>query len=641
VEVSAGPQGGDGGRPPEPVVGQSVGLRRLATPLREFLATENASALILLAATVLALVWANSPWSSGYERLWTTRLVVGLGGSELALDLRHWVNDGLMAFFFFVVGLEIRREFDMGELRERRRIATPVLAAIGGMVAPALIYLAFNAGEPTARGWGIAMGTDTAFALGILTLVGGRCPARIRTFLLTLVIVDDIAALTVIAVVYTEDLSATALLVALALFGVVLVLRRAHVRHGVAYFVVGLGIWIAMLASGVHATIAGVAMGLLATAYPPSRRDLQRAGALWRLFREEPTPQYARSAGRSLALAVSPNERLQYLFHPWTSYVIVPLFALANAGVVINAEVLRHAMSSPVTLGIVAGLVVGKPLGITAATWLVTRRRLGGFPLSLPWPPLLGAATVAGIGFTVALLIADISFAGQDLEDAKLGILAASLLASCLAWVVFRVIEHLPRRLLIAGEDRVPAPLEDLAAPVDADVDHARGPADAPVTLVEYGDFECPHCGRAEPAVRELLQTFERDVRFVFRHLPLRDIHEHAELAAEASEAAATQGMFWEMHDLLYARQDALGFDDLLGYAGHLGLDVDEFSGELQSGRHALRVARDVESADVSGVAGTPTFFVNGRRHYGAYDEATLLNLIRENLTTAGVARSS
>jgi len=641
VEVSPRLRGGDSGGPPESVVEQSVGLRRIATPLREFLSTEYASALILLAATVLALVWANSPWSSSYQRLWTTRLAVQFGESELALDLRHWVNDGLMAFFFFVVGLEIRRELDMGELRERRRVATPVLAAIGGMVAPALIYLAFNAGEPAARGWGIAMGTDTAFALGILTLVGGRCPPRMRIFLLTLVIVDDIAALIVIALVYTDDLSVPALMVAVALFGVVIALRRAGVRHGVAYFLAGLGIWIAMLASGVHATIAGVAMGLLATAYPPSRQELQRAGALWRLFREEPTPEYARSASRGLALAVSSNERLQYLFHPWTSYVIVPLFALANAGVVINAEVLRHAVTSPVTLGIAAGLVVGKPVGITAATWLVTRRRLGGFPLSLLWPPLLGAATVAGVGFTVALLIADISFVGEDLEDAKLGILAASLLASGLAWIVFRVIGLLPPRVLVAGEERVAAPLEDLAAPVDADVDHVRGPAEAPVSLVEYGDFECPHCGRAEPAVRGLLQTFETDVRFVFRHLPLRDVHEHAQLAAEASEAAGEQGMFWEMHDVLYEHQDALGFDDLLGYAGDLGLDVDRFSEELQSGRHALRVARDIESADVSGVAGTPTFFVNGRRHYGAYDEATLLNLVRESLATVARPRSA
>ena len=424
--------------------------RRLA-PVREFVATENASALVLLLATVTALAWANSPWSASYESFWHTEVSLQFGNAELSLDLRHWINDGLMAFFFFVVGLEIRREFDMGELRERRRVATPVLAAVGGMVAPALIYLAINAGEPTARGWGIAMGTDTAFALGILTLVGGATP-RVRTFLLTLVIVDDIVALLVIALAYTSDLSWGALAVAVALFGVVLALRAAGVRHGVPYFIVGLAMWIATLASGVHATIAGVAVGLLATAYPPSRESLTRVGDQWRLFREEPTPQYARTASRSLALSVSPNERLQNLFHPWTSYVVVPLFALANAGVTLEAEVVRKVLTEPIFVGIVVGLVVGKPLGIVGMTWLVSRPRFGGFPRTVPWPPLVGAATVAGIGFTVSLLIADISFEGVELEEAKLGILAASIVASLLGWLAFTIIHSLPPR----GRTRAP-----------------------------------------------------------------------------------------------------------------------------------------------------------------------------------------
>ncbi len=616
------------------LAGQSMRVRRLATPVREFIATQNASAIVLLAATVAALAWANSPWSASYEELWTTELAISLGDAELSLDLRHWINDGLMAFFFFVVGLEIRREFDMGELRERRRVATPVLAATGGMIVPALIYVAFNAGDPTVRGWGIAMGTDTAFALGILTLVGRRSPARLRTFLLTLVIVDDIAALSVIALVYTDDLSIPALLVAIALYGVVLAMRRAGVRHGTAYFLVGTGIWLATLASGVHATIAGVAVGLLATAYPPSRDELLRAGALWRLFREEPTPAYARNASRSVALAISPNERVQHLFHPWTSFVVVPLFALANAGIELDADVLRGAASSPVTLGIVFGLVLGKSIGITLATWLFTRRSLGGLPLTVPWPPLVGAATVAGIGFTVALLIADISFEGETLEDAKIGILAASILATVLALIVFQVIEHLPKRLRLAGKDRVAEPLVDLADSVDDEIDHIRGPADAPVTLVEYGDFECPHCGQAEPVVRELVRTFGADLRFVFRHLPLVDVHEHAQLAAEAAETAAAQGKFWEMHDLLFTRQDALTVDDLHTYALQLELDPDRFSEDLQARRHALRVARDTESAAASGVAGTPTFFVNGRRHYGAYDIDSLTAALRREAKT-------
>jgi Na+/H+ antiporter NhaA len=609
--------------------GEQTVARRLATPLREFLETENASAVVLLAATVAALVWANSPWSASYEQSWSTELVVRFGGFRLGLDLRQWINDGLMAFFFFVVGMEIRRELDMGELRERRRIATPVAAGIGGMAVPALIYLAFNFGEAEARGWGIPMGTDTAFALGVLTLVGGRFVPRLRPFLLTAVIVDDIAALVVIALVYTSDLSVQALVVAVALFAVVLAMRRAGVRHGVAYFIVGLALWIATLLSGVHATVAGVAMGLLASAAPPSRQRLERAGALWRMFREEPTPQYARTASRGVALAISPNERLQYLFHPWTSFAVVPLFALANAGIPIDAEVLGRAIRSPVTLGIAFGLVLGKPIGILAATWLVTRRR---FPLSVPWPPLVGAGTVAGVGFTVSLLIADISFDGAELENAKLGILAASIAASLLAWAVFRVVALLPRRILTAGSERVAAPIEDLTDPVDPEVDHVRGAEDAPVTLVEYGDFECPHCGQAEPVIRGLLREFGAELRFVFRHLPLTDVHDHAEMAAEASEAAAAQGEFWEMHDLLFDHQRALDFDDLLAYAGELGLDVDRFERDLMSRRHALRVALDVESAEQSGVAGTPTFFVNGRRHHGSYDEATLEGLVRESL---------
>jgi Na+/H+ antiporter NhaA len=606
--------------------------RRLA-PVREFVATENASAAILLLATITAIVWANSPWSAGYESLWHTDVAVSFGDAELDLDLRHWINDGLMAFFFFVVGLEIRREFDMGELRDRRRVATPVLAAVGGMAVPALIYLAINAGEPSARGWGIAMGTDTAFALGILTLVGGATP-RVRTFLLTLVIVDDIVALLVIALAYTEDLSFAALGVAVALYGVVLAMKRFRVRHGVPYFLVGVAMWLATLASGVHATIAGVAVGLLAGAYPPSRDQLSQAGAVWRLFREEPTPEYARTASRTMSFTVSPNERLQHLFHPWTSHVIVPLFALANAGVVLESEVLRKVATEPIFVGIVVGLVVGKPLGIAGATWLVSRPWFGGFPRTVPWPPLIGASTVAGIGFTVSLLIADITFEGVELEEAKLGILAASIIASLAGWVVFSVIRKLPARPARPADSHLAPPIVDLVDEVDPEVDHIRGPLNAPVTLVEYGDFECPYCGRAEPVVRELAQAFGDDLRFVFRHLPLADVHEHAELAAEAAEAAGEQERFWEMHDLLFAHQDALIYPDLIGYASELGLDVDRFGEDLRSRRHATRISRDVHSADASGAAGTPTMFVNGRRHVGGHDIDAIAVAIERELAT-------
>jgi Na+/H+ antiporter NhaA len=596
---------------------------RAAAPFRAFVATPNASAIVLLGATVAALVWANSPWSESYEELWHTNLSITLGDHQLSLDLLHWVNDGLMTFFFFVVGLEIRREFDMGELRERRRLATPVVAAIGGMVAPALIYLAFTAGSPGSTGWGIVMGTDTAFALGVLALVGRGCPPRIRVFLLTLVIVDDIVALLVIALVYTDSVSFPALAVAFALFAVVAAMRWAGIHNGVAYFIVALGIWVAMVESGVHPTIAGVALGLLATAHPPARADLERVNVFWRSFREQPSPEAARSTGAVLRQAVSPNERLQHLIDPWTSLLIVPIFALANAGISLDPDVLERAASSPITIGIIVGLVLGKLVGITTATWLGSRRWLGRFPLTVAWPPLFGAATVAGIGFTVALLIADLSFTGARLEEAKLGILGASVLATALSVVVFKVI--LPRLPERDPEQAGLAPLiVDLSDPVDPDRDHVRGSEDAPVTLVEYADFECPYCGQAEPIVRELVQTYGTDLRYVFRHLPLADVHEHAQMAAEAAEIAGGMGKFWEMHDRLFAANGALTYDDLVRYAGEIGLHVELFRKKLDARTYALRVTRDAESAEVSGAAGTPTFFINGRRHQGSYDVAAL-----------------
>jgi Na+/H+ antiporter NhaA len=626
-QVTAGPS-------PGLLAGRTAWVRNLAQPVRVFVATEVGSALILLAATLAALVWANSPWGDSYEQVWSAELSIRLADMTIAHDLRHWVNDGLMAFFFFVVGLEIRRELDMGELRERRRVAVPVLAALGGMAVPALIYTAFNAGTGAVHGWGIVMATDTAFALAVLALVGRRWPLRVRVFMLTLVVVDDVGALIVIALAYTGDLAVMPLLVAVAIFAVVVALRSAGVRNGVPYLLLGVALWLALMEAGIHPTIAGVAMGLLATAYPPTRDDLQQAASLWRLFREQPTSEFARSASRGVSLAISPNERMQQLYHPWTSFVIVPLFALANAGVALDGELLTRAVTSPVTIGIVLALVLGKLIGITGASWLATRRWLGGFPLTVAWPPLIGAATVAGIGFTVALFIAEISFEGDTLAEAKVGILAASATATGLGWLVFQIFDRLPERMRNGGRTRPAEPLIDLVDPVDPDRDHIRGPADAPVTLLEYGDFQCPYCGQAEPVIRELLAEFGRDLRYVFRHLPLEDVHEHAQRAAEAAEAAGAQGRFWEMHDLLFRHQDALSEQDLIGYAGELDLNVEVFEAKLYKRKYAPRVARDVESADLSGVTGTPTVFINGRRYHGAFNLPALQAKVRTALAS-------
>jgi Na+/H+ antiporter NhaA/predicted DsbA family dithiol-disulfide isomerase len=462
----------------------------------------------------------------------------------------------------------------------------------------------------------------------LIALVGPRFPDRLRAFLLTVAVVDDVLALVVIATVYSDTVRVVPLLAAAGFFAAVLVCRSIPVRVGLVYLVLGIGAWVAVLKSGVEPVVVGLVMGLLVYAYPATRSNLERATERFREFREQPTADLARVAGVELRAATSPNERLQQLYHPWTSYVIVPLFALANAGIPIDGAFLARAFGSPITLGILLGYVVGKPLGIFGGSWLATR--LSGRRLQPPvgWLAVAGGGTIAGIGFTVALLIATLAFNGPRLEEAKVGILSAALAAALITWLLFRATALLPRRLRIRALLGTAEPLVDLYADVDPTHDHIRGPLEAPVTLVEYGDFECPYCGQAEPVVRELLRDFG-DVRYVWRHLPLTDVHPHAQLAAEAAEAADRQGAFWELHDLMLHHQDRLRPGDLVGYAEQLGLDVERFTEDLRNQEGAARVAEDVDSADLSGVSGTPTFFVNGRRHYGAYDIDTLTTTVR------------
>jgi Na+/H+ antiporter NhaA len=586
------------------------------------LRTETGGALVLVAATVLALVWVNVD-NSSYESVWATRLSISIGDSGVSQDLRQWVNNGLMVFFFLAVGLEARREFDLGELRDRRRAALPALAAIGGMLVPIGIYLLVNGGQPSVPGWGAAMSTDTAFALGILALLGRRFPPSLRTFILTIAVADDLVAFAVIATAYTSSLRVVPLLIGAGVLALVFRARSRGIRNGFLYATLCVIAWVAILESGVDPVVVGVVMGLASMAYPAVRTDLERASHLFRLFREQPTSEYAYTVREGVRTAISPNERLQHLYHPVSSYVIVPLFALANAGIAIDGHFLSRAYTSPITLGIFVAYVVGKPVGITAGTWLVTRLSGGRVRPPVGWGSVLGGASAAGIGFTVSLLIATLAFTGADLADAKLGLLSAGLCASVVAWAVLRSTRMLPEPLRLRAVVGTSQTLVDLASPVDNEREHARGPQDAPVTLVEYGDFECPYCGLAEPVIRELLADFG-DLRYVWRHLPLNDVHPNAQLAAEAAEAAARQGKFWEMYDLLLGHQDALRVRDLVGYAQALGLDVDRFCEALRKRKYAPRVAEDVESADLSGVSGTPTFFINGRRHYGAYDITTL-----------------
>ncbi|GGX63190.1 Na(+)/H(+) antiporter NhaA 2 [Streptomyces fructofermentans] len=589
---------------------------------QSFVRTETGSAALLLAAVAAALIWANVA-PHAYEAVWRTHLYIGLGSHELSLDLHEWINAGLMSLFFFLVGLEARREFDMGELRDRRWVVLSGIAGLASMVVPALIYVAFNAGHPSVHGWGVAMSTDTAFALGILVLFGSRLPASLRAFMLSISVVDDLVALLVIALFYSDDIHVPALLVALAALGMIVGLRLLGVRRALYCAVLSVVVWVALHEAGVDPVVTGLAVGALVIAYPASRGDLERASGLFRLFREQPTAELQREAAQGLAAAISPNDRLEQLFLPWVSLVIVPLFALANAGIPLSAEKLGDAFTSPITLGILCGFVVGKVIGVVgsmaAARWL-TKGRLRP---NVGWGAVTAGGAIAGAAFTVSLLIASLAFEGAELEQARIGILSTLVGAFVLSWGVSGLISLLPperRARALLGDSE---PLTDLAVAVDPRHDRVRGPEHAVVTLVEYGDFECPYCGQAETAVRDLL-GHEADVRYVWRHLPLTDVHPRAQLAAEAAEAAAEQDMFWPMHDLLMDRQPALTPRDLLRYADELGLDMARFRKDLERHRGARRIAEDVDSADLSGVSGTPTFFVNGRRHHGAYDIKSL-----------------
>jgi Na+/H+ antiporter NhaA len=606
--------------------GRTGWTRQFAAPIRAFLRTESGSSGVLAAAIIAALAWANAA-PAAYEAFWRTDLSLQLGQHELSMDLRDWINNGLMALFFLVVGLEARREFDLGDLRDRSKFVLPFAAGLIGMAAPVLIFLSINRGGPGAHGWGVAMSTDTALAIGLLALVGRDVPDQLRAFLLTVFVVDDLVALLVIAIVYSADIELMPLCVAIAALAVLVVASRLHLRYRLLYAVMGVLAWAALMTSGVDPVVAGLAIGLTASAYSPVRDELEQATGLFRLFREQPTPELARSARTGLAATLSPNARLQHFYHPWTSYLIVPLFGLANAGIVIDSGFLAQAYAAPITLGIIAGYVVGKPFAIMATSWALTRFTRGRVRPQVGWAAVAGSGTIAGMGFTVSLLIATIAFEGPQLAEAKLGLLSSVVAASVLTWTVFRVAALLsPRRkamALLGPADQ----LVDLVEPVDPDRDHIRGPEDASVTVVEYGDFECPYCGKAETVVRDLL--LDNDVRFVWRHLPLADVHPHAELAAEAAEAAGAQGAFWRMHDILLAHQDKLQPEDLKKYATSLGLDLQRFIDDVNNQEAAGRIAQDVETADLSGVAGTPTFFINGQRHYGAYDVATLTAAIK------------
>jgi NhaA family Na+:H+ antiporter len=423
------------GTEPSFIQGDRALADKVVRPIARFLQIEIAGGVLLLAATVVALVWANSPWQASYESFWHTAVAIQIGPFQLEEDLGHIVNDVLMTLFFLVVGLEIKHEMVSGELKDRRSIALPAIAAFGGMAVPALVYVGFNVGGPGIAGWGIPMATDIAFALGVLALLGSRIPAALKVFLLTLAIVDDIGAITVIAVFYTSDLRLLYLLAAAALAALVYLLGRWRVVYPPVYIGAGILLWLAVYESGVHATIAGVAIGLLLPAQP-FQSDLDAQTVIDHLeARGDLTVEEVRASARAIAQSVSIGDRLIDALHPWTSYVIVPIFALANAGIALTGAAITDP--SAVTLGVAFGLVVGKLVGITAFAWLTVRLRIATLPSGASWLHISGVATLAGIGFTVSLFITDLAFATEALQaDAKTGILVASAAAAIMGSVI-------------------------------------------------------------------------------------------------------------------------------------------------------------------------------------------------------------
>ena len=417
---------------------------------------------MLLLAALMALAWANSPWGDAYERLWRTPAELRLGSWVIGHDLRHWVNDGLMTLFFLVVGLEIKREFQTGELQDRQAAALPVVAAIGGMIVPALIYLALNAGGEGTAGWGIPMATDIAFALGVLVLAARHAPSGLKPFILTLAIVDDIGAIIVIALFYASGVSILFLAAAAALCLLMLALRRVGVKATPVFLGLGALVWLATYESGVHPTIAGVVLGLMAPAESYQRPHAVSAEARRTadLTMDDPEPpdadaaQWLRLASLSRE-AVSPLTRTEHALLPWTSFVIIPLFAFANAGVRLGGEQLADAWASRVTLGVVLGLVIGKVVGISGAAAIAVATRVARLPAGVRIIHIVGASAVAGIGFTVSLFIAELAFDDESLiAEAKVGILAASILAGLLGWFVFRLSPSVDEETLTDIEER-------------------------------------------------------------------------------------------------------------------------------------------------------------------------------------------
>lgn len=584
---------------------------------------ETYAAMALAVATLIALIWANA--GDSYAALWSTHAGFQIGDFSLNLTLAQWVDEGLMTLFFFAVGLHVRRELALGELRNPSRAALPIAAAIGGLIVPAAVFLFLSRGQDYASAWGSVISTDTAFAIGMLALIGPRHAPRLRLFMLMLAVVDDIGALTVIGLFYTEHLNVLALgLAALGLLAIWLLPRIGGWRYYSwrmgPYAILSVFIWLALQQSGVHPTLAGVLIALLIPVYPPRRRDIEYAAVFFRNFRQAPTPDTARTVRNAVEFAIPLNQRLTEELTPFVNYAVVPLFALANAGVALTGGSLAATFISGLAWSVIGGLVIGKFAGIFLASAFVLRllpaARLPGLDL----PRIAGAAALSGMGFTISLLVVGIAISDPvALGEARIGVLAGSLLALVIAWGVFRLGDRFSPLPVPAGER--------LERAVDPARDHLFGPAGAPATLVVYAAMDDTYRKDTVEALKDVRVRLGDDLCTVFRH--------HAEtpetmFAALALEAAGAQGKFRDMHEALVRFPGPIDEDSVTAVAASVGLDIEKFTDRVQRALDSDRVEDDNLDARAAEFPNTPVLFAQGRRIDGPLASGNLIDTLTQ-----------
>lgn len=611
-------------------------LTKFKSAFSAFVRNETSGATLLLAATIVALLWANLGGHS-YEHFWHTHFSIHLGDVfSVDMSLQHWINDGLMMMFFFLVSLEVKHDFVMGELREWRRASVPVVAAVAGLIVPALIFYAFNAGTDDADAWGVVISTDTAFVMGILAVFGNRLPVQLRAFLVTLAVVDDVGSLLVIATVYTERISFVPLIGVVVIAALLFLVQRARVYRSSVYIAAGATLWLLFLASGVHATIAGVVLGLLLPVFPPERSEVLRAEELTHHFRRTPVASTGSAAVIGILRSVSINERMQLALAPIVNLIVVPVFALSNAGVIISGETLQHAFKSPLTWGIIAGLVGGKYLGVFGASIIATKLRIGELAQCLAYRHINAGSMLTGIGFTISLFIIDLAIKDETAQsDARIGVLTASILAAIIGMVALALTaaydaRHAPERTRL---NRSIAPKRD----------HILGDPNAPLTLVEYAQLGGVDDTTVEEVVREVRDYFGDDLRFVFRHNPMGD--EAAERAAEALEAVHAQSP--ELFN--YARtelsrlceEEELDSRVIRRAAVDVGSNLPRLEKDMRQRTYLSRVHDDADDALGMGLTSTPTFFIGDEIYEGPIESNAIIAALEATrtaeITTVGV----